>query len=256
MMLLDDFVMLGTTVPEPSSDGRVFVCSAGYSPTLRQLIRVYPLARFGAPTRWSVNTVKLNRNPKDSRPESYQLAGDRRPGVHNHINRVFEAHDTIAKAQRGELLKGCVAESIRDANDRRLSLAVLKAGDVEVCFEHNAASPESPQLALFDLPGDPPSGARRFPFIPRLRFTDAAGEHRLMLRDWGVYELMRKHNNLTQMSEAERVRYVSNALHLGPSSSLLVGNFNQHRTSWLVISVLNGLRCCAPSLLDELSAAS
>ncbi len=35
MMILDDFVMLGTTVPEPNSDGRVFVCSAGYSATSR-----------------------------------------------------------------------------------------------------------------------------------------------------------------------------------------------------------------------------
>ncbi len=67
MMILDDFVMLGKTVPEPNSDGRVFVCSAGVSPTLRQLVRVYPLARGGAPARWSVNAVKLERNPKDAR---------------------------------------------------------------------------------------------------------------------------------------------------------------------------------------------
>src|SRR5690606_4928642 len=30
--------------------------------------------------------------------------------------------------------------------------------------------------------------------------ADADGWWRLMLRDWGVYELMRKHNNLTQMT--------------------------------------------------------
>jgi hypothetical protein len=51
-VILDDFVMLGTTVPEPNSSGRVFVCSAGVSDEDRRLIRIYPLARRGAPKRW------------------------------------------------------------------------------------------------------------------------------------------------------------------------------------------------------------
>lgn len=254
-MTLDDFVMLGTTVPEPNSDGRVFVCSAGYSPTLRQLIRVYPLARYGAPTRWSISTVKLERNPKDSRAESYRLAGDRRPGVHDHINRVFEVHDVASKTHRADLLKRCVVGSIAEANDHRLSLAILHADAMSLEFEHNPASPDSPQLALFDLPSSEPSGARRFPFIPRLRFRDEHGEHRLMLRDWGAYELMRKHNNLTQMSDGERRKYVGDALRLDPTCSLLVGNLNNQRTAWLVISVLRGLRA-APSLFDEMAAVA
>lgn len=251
-MVLDDFVMLGTTVPEPNSDGRVFVCSAGYSATLRSLVRIYPLARFGAPTRWSVSTVKLERNPKDSRIESYQLAGDRRPGVHDHINRVFQVDGVVPKAQRADLLKRCAVGSIAEANDRRLSLAIVHADAMDLEFEHNAASPDSPQLALFDMPGDKPSGARRFPYIPRLRFRDERGEHRLMLRDWGVYELMRKHNNLTQMSAGERRKYAGDALRLDPTCSLLVGNLNNQRMAWLVISVLRGLRA-APSLFDDLA---
>lgn len=255
MMILDDFVMLGTTVPEPTSDNRVFVCSAGYSATMRSLIRVYPLARFGAPTRWSVNTVKLDRNPKDWRNESFQLAGDRRPGVHQHINRVFDATDVVPPGARAPLLRKCVVASIAEANDRRLSLAVVHADAMELEFEHNAASPDSPQMALFDLPGQQQtSGARRFPYIPRLRFRDEAGPHRLMLRDWGVYELMRKHNNLTDMSDAQRRRYVGEALHLDPSCSLLIGNLNNQRNAWLVISVLRGLRE-QPSLFGELELA-
>lgn len=255
MLTLDDFVMLGTTVPEPNSDGRVFVCSAGYSATLRSLVRVYPLARYGAPTRWSVNTVRLERNPRDSRVESFRLAGDRRPGMHDHINRVFETSGAVARPARAELLRRCTVDSIDEANDRRLSLAVLHADAMELEFEHNPASPDSPQLALFDVPAEAPSGARRFPYIPRLRFHDDRGGHRLMLRDWGVYELMRKHNNLAGMTEGERRRYVGDALHLDPSCSLLVGNLNNQRNAWLVISVLRGLRA-APSLFDELEAAA
>ncbi len=262
MIVVDDFVMLGKTVPEPNRNGeKVYVCSAGYSPTLRSLIRIYPLSRYGAPPTWSISTVKLERNPKDSRGESYQLAGDRRPGVHDHINRVFEVHGIVPKQHRAELLKRCVFPSIRAAEDRRpgygkdkLSLAIVHADAMEAEFDHNPASPDSPQLSLFDLATDPPSGARRFPYIPRLRFRDEAGEHRLMLREWGVYELMRKHNNLTQMTEGERRKYLAGALHLDPTCSLLVGNLNNQRTAWLVISVLRGLRA-APSLFDGLEAA-
>ena len=258
MMTIDDFVMLGTTVPEPKSDGRVFVCSAGYSATLRSLVRIYPLARKGAPARWSVNTVKLERNPEDWRVESFKLAGDRSPEAHWSINSVFRPSVMMPKSQRAELLRKCVVGSIDEANDRanRLSLAIIHPKAMELEFEHNPGSPDSPQLKLFELPGDEPQGARRFPFIPRLRFEDDHRWNRLMLRDWGVYELMRKHNNLTQMTEAERQRYVSGALHLSPASSLLVGNLNNQRNAWLVISVINGLRSAVPSLLDELAGVA
>lgn len=249
MLTIDDFVMLGTTVPEPNKDGRVFVCSAGYSATLRSLVRIYPLARFGAPVRWSVNTVQLERNPKDSRIESFQLAGDRSPNAHHRINNLFASYGTTPMQCRADLLRRCEVSSIAEANQRRLSLALLHADGIELEFEHNPTSPDSPQLALFDLPGERPSGARRFPFLPRLRFRDAAGGHRLMLRDWGTYELMRKTANFADLSETRRRTYVGGALHLDPTCSLLVGNLNNQRTAWIVISVLHGLRL-APALFD------
>lgn len=233
-MIVDDFIMLGKTVPEPSSDGRVFVCSAGYSPELRQFIRVYPLARRDAPKRWSVSRVPLERNPKDSRPESWKLAGDRRPGQHQTINAVFSTYDKIKGFEQGEILENAPArvESIAEANQRRLSLAIIKPSYVPtITMEHNAQSPDSPQLRLFDDGLTPQEGARRFPFMPRITFGDTHGTHRLMLRDWGCYELMRKH--------PEHTHDMDNALSLGSDSMLLVGNLNRHRTSWLVISVLN-----------------
>lgn len=256
---LDDFIMLGTTVPEPKSDGRIFVCSAGYSATLRSLVRIYPLARRGAPARWSANAVKLERNPQDWRTESFKLAGDRTPESHARINDMFRTHGMAPKSSRAELLRKCVVGSIAEANDRanRLSLAIIQPRNMELEFEHNPASPDSPQLALFPVEGEEPQGARRFPFIPRLHFDDEQGHHRLMLRDWGVYELMRKNNNLALITESERRAYVGGALHIGPSSSLLVGNLNNQRNAWLVISVLNGLRSMpTPSLLDELVGAA
>lgn len=259
MLTVDDFVMLGKTVPEPNSDGRVFVCSAGYSETLRSLIRIYPLARYDAPKTWSVSTVSLERNPQDSRFESYQIYGDRSRGAHDHINRGFHVTGEVKRHHRAELIKRAVFDSIADANARtigygkdRVSLAIMHGQGYDLEFEHNPESPESPQIALFEAPfgaAVPEFGAKRFPYVPKLNFHDQAGPHRLSLREWGVFELMRKNNYLVEMSEGERRQYVRGALHLDPSCSLLVGNMNNQRNAWLVISVLRGLRA-EPSLFD------
>jgi hypothetical protein len=246
-MICDDFVMLGTTVPEPTRKGdRIFVCSAGISAEQRCLLRVYPLARHGAPRRWNTYRVPLERNSRDSRPESWQIAGDRSPQAHERINEAFVPTERIVPdRQRAALLAPFRVHSIAEADRRRLSLAIIHPDAVELDFDHNPSSPDSPQLALFETGQDiPKAGARRFPFIPRLRFQDDCGEHHLMLRDWGCYEFMRKNE-----PDYYRPKMVD-ALHLRPSSCLFVGNMNNQRNAWLVISVLNGIRE-DPTLFDE-----
>jgi len=246
VIVLDDFVMLGKTVPEPSSDGRIFVCSAGVSAELRRLIRIYPLARKGSPPRWRRCRVPLERNPKDSREESFKIAGDRTADGHPLINRQFELLDEVKPRDRMALLKPFVVNSIAEANKKRRSLAVIHPEALDLHFQFNPTSPDSPQEALFEIEGEKePQGAKRFAYIPRLNFKDECGPHDLMLRDWGCYEFMRKHGDTYAKQN------MASALHLKRSSSLLVGNFNQHRTSWLVISVISGLRE-EPSLFDVL----
>lgn len=248
-MILDDFVMLGTTVPEPNSDGRVFVCSAGISPELGRLVRIYPLARRSVPHRWNIYRVPVERNPQDSRHESFKVRGDRSLGAHEHINAAFEQVGTVPDTDRARLLERHTVGSIREANGKRLSLAVIHPETINLHFEHNPDSPESPELRLFDVePAKPQAGARRFPFIPRLRFTDELGANNLMLRDWGAFELQRK------QGETYFRANLKGALHLRESSSLLVGNLNNHRNSWLIISVLNGIRS-NPTLFDALPSS-
>lgn len=236
-MILEDFVMLGTTVPEPNKDGRVFVCSAGVSREYGGLVRIYPLARRNVPRRWHCYRVPLEINPKDNRYGSYKLAGNRKAGAHESINERFELVSKTAGRPKTELLAPHKIGSIQEANARRMSLAVIDPFEVELFFEYNPSSPASPELRLFtDAPAtEVRAGAKRFPFIPRLRFRDEGGEHKLMLRDWGCYELMRK--------MPERREEMAEFLHLSAAnSSLFVGNLNHQRNSWLVISVLNGVR--------------
>lgn len=250
-MILEDFVMLGTTVPEPNKDGRVFVCSAGVSREYGGLVRIYPLARRNIPRRWHRYRVPLEINPKDNRYGSYKIAGDRNPGAHETINERFELLSKTPGQARSELLGPYKIGSIQEANAKRMSLAIIEPEEVELFFEYNPSSPASPELRLFASSSDAEvrTGAKRFPFIPRLRFQDEGGEHKLMLRDWGCYELMRK--------MPERREEMAEFLHLSASnSSLFVGNLNHQRNSWLVISVLNGVRK-APALFsaDGIGAA-
>lgn len=232
-LTFEGFTMLGTTVPEPakSDANRLYVCSAGYQPDLG-LVRIYPLGRVGAPKRWSVSSVTVERNPKDSRRESWKLAGDR---SHENVNSQFRRIGEWSRSDRERLLELCssrkVPTSITEANERRLSLALVEPDHLDFEIEHNADSPDSPQLRLFSDGLPEPLGAKRFPQIPRLVFTSEGTRHRLMLRDWGAYEYMRKNPN--------RVSELPSALHLGPRSALLVGNLNHQRNAWVVISVLN-----------------
>jgi hypothetical protein len=234
-MILEDFVMLGKTVPEPNRDGRVFVCSAGYSPELRSLLRIYPLARHASPERWSISEIALSRNPRDNRNESWQIRGDRSLPVHEYVNERFHRIGAVSEKERQSMLSRCVISSVQEANGDRISLAIVEPEFVSLEFEHNPESPNSPQLHLFDFEPKIVEGAKRFAYIPHLRFRDKGGDHRLMLRDWGCFEFMRKHGDV-------RRDELRSALHLEKPCSLLIGNLNHHRNAWLVISVLHGLR--------------
>lgn len=234
-MILQDFVMLGKTIPEPSSDGRVFVCSAGISPELRSLIRIYPLAQRDAPRRWSLSTVALERNQQDSRNESFRLAADRSKAKHDAINRAaFNVTSTIAREHRDRLLDRYRITSIAGLNQQRASLGIIEPlGAPKLAFEYREEAPDSPQLSLFAETDEERKavGSKRFAYQPYLEFCDEAGWHRLQLRDWGAYEFMRKHGD----ARRDELRA---ACRLDDRPCLLVGNMNHQRTAWLVISVL------------------
>lgn len=238
---LHDFVMLGTTVPEQRRrDGRTFVCSAGYHEG-HGLIRIYPLGMQGAPRRWTRNTVAVERNPEDSRKESWRLAGDRTPESHSAINlRSFTPWATVGKSQRADLVPDrFYVESIAQANAERRSLALLRPSSVDFQWTPPDSSKridvDQLELLSFERPDGRPER------LPRLIFTDTDGRHALQVREWGLHELIRRNSLDYAAQHAEK------ALRLSAASTLLIGNINAHRNSWLVISVLN-LDAAQPSL--------
>lgn len=245
-MILDDFIMLGKTVPEVTSDGRQFVCTAGYSLELRRPVRIYPMARQASPPRWSVSAVPLERNPHDARPESWKIRGDRRPGAHEKINSVItRVQNKVAPAIQREVIAAMEVPSLRQANEDRMSLCVIAPKDIpRLDLERGETAEMTPTPNMFgEVPALPVSA--RFKWHPRLRFTDAMGHaHDLMLRDWGCYELMRKHGDASALMLDE-------ALNLSTAPPLLCGNLNRFRNSWLVISVFSGVNHARPEVFDR-----
>jgi hypothetical protein len=230
-LIVPDFVMLGRTVPEPTSQKVLYVCSAGVSSS-QGLLRLYPLTIRDAITRWThaeIDLVPHAIKPHDSRPES------RNPGPLG-----WRAVGKVRQSERAALLAPFVVGSIAEANARRMSLALVKPlPGWEFQLDRNPGE----QAPHHEIWGPlPPKSKERFAFTPRLRFNDSAGPHRIQVRDWGVFELMRKYEGaIAAMGPDEQVSWIGNSLKITDESLLFVGNYASHRTAWCVISVLNGV---------------
>jgi hypothetical protein len=248
-MVLDQFVMLGKTVPESNSDGRQFVCTAGYDLELRKPVRIYPMARRDCPKRWSVSRIPVERNPKDSRAESWKIRGDRSCGQHEQINAVINTvRNKIEPEIQREILKSLEVKSLKQANAERLSLAVVFPDDVpQLKFEPGEQAEMAPTRDMFGHITELPV-AQRFKWHPRLEFSDCDGKHDLMLREWGCYELMRK------QGDDYTLYNLGEALNLSTAPPLLCGNLNQHRNSWLVISAFTGAVHARSTVIERQAA--
>lgn len=116
---------MGKTVPECQSDGRQFVCTAGWSvehgPT-----RIYPMGRLNAPSRWSLCEVPTERNPKDDRAESWKISGDSSIANHDHTNaNTVQLVEKIPLSKQREIVARMLVPSIAEANRRKISLCII-----------------------------------------------------------------------------------------------------------------------------------
>src|SRR5687768_3835714 len=136
-MILEDFVFLGTTVPEQMKDGRVVRCSAGFSDELRSLVRLYPLSPFAGIHRWDQYSVRVERSNNDNRIESFKLAGDRKdPDKLTEELVAGGALGTYPKTGRLAAIDRYRVPSIKWMNDRRLSLGIIEPELCDHSFEY------------------------------------------------------------------------------------------------------------------------
>jgi hypothetical protein len=234
---IDDFVLLGRACPEPLKDGRVTVCAAGWSAKLG-FVRLYPTRPDSGWKKWDILQLPVERNPRDTRRESWKIAGS--ASEWENLNEKVQVVGHWDTKRRLDLIANLTDPCIQFLNARRYSLGIIRPLQIhKAYFANNPLHGQTHQLALPTLTDlDKWDVKRDFPEEPRLTYTcedcqAKGGQHDQQLLEWGVYEWCRKN--------PQNIEQVWDNLGLRDSKSqhyFLVGNQSSHRSSFMVIDVL------------------
>jgi hypothetical protein len=258
---VEDFVVLGRTVPEESKKYGKRVCMAGYSAECNQFLRVYPLMvpvgdkvgtnDFKARHRY---TLDLKRNPNDNRTESWRVHDEMAP-----TSTPWDKAPDLKKADVLAWLRKRAVPSIRCLDECRLSLGVicLAANQWEgITIPKDEPDPQPEHATLFDdlieatqgsVAGFDPTKVKHAPYI---RFSDRDGKHRLQVREWGALLLLGK----PDYADTPNALWNANAYKSNRDIVLVVGNMNNHRNNWLIIKTFQPDEPKkGPSLFDDVS---
>ena len=230
--VIGDLVILGRGAPDTMRDGRVTICVAGWSPTLG-FIRVYPTRTSSPLQQWNVVSVPVERNPNDNRPESWKIQGS--SGEWDRLDRKIRVERRVTRAERLQLVPPLTTGCVKDLNEKRISLGIIHPSSLEGYLSERSDVDPSVQQTL--LGETLPKTKANFQHQPRLRFRCEScrqeGGHDQQIIEWGCYVWFGKSpgresqvfENL-RVSDPEYEKY------------LLVGNQNNHRTSYVVIGVI------------------
>lgn len=226
-MILEDFIVLARTVPENSKKYGHRVCLAGWSPEMQQLYRVYPLLVHDPLRSRHSARLRVQRNTDDSRRESLQLV--------DAATSILSVSDTVAITTK-DVFDFPRYDSIKTLNAQRLSLGLIPIDGVpSLHMQTRLDVVDAAQGLLFDefLTDVARHGflaGNDYDHIPYVQFKDACGWHTLQLREWGVYEYLRKHawdgQGLAQGYQSAQHEWLA-----------LVGNMAHRRNVWLVIQL-------------------
>jgi hypothetical protein len=234
--VIDDLLILGNAVPDIISDNRITVCTAGVSKTLG-LIRIYPVPVVSHMRRWNIVKVPLERNQKDTRPESLKIQGSK--GEWDRIASKIQLKGTVSeKDEKFAILNDLYAEfgvdCADDLNDKKASLGMVNPESMSCTFEKRDDHDKEMQTSL---DGSAPFlTIKNYPLKPVMTYRcptcRTKNPHRQQVMEWGVFEWMRKN--------PDKPEKVFENLHIGEAgydTGLLVGNMALHRNSFMVISV-------------------
>lgn len=232
---IDNVIILGRGVPEQIKDGRITVCVAGWCES-RGFIRIYP-SRVDSPLRsWNIVSIEVERNPKDSRHESWKFP-DSRTGWEN-INQHIEVTGCVGREHRLGLLDMLKSDCVAGINERRDSLGIIKPIIKRSYLAPNQMHMEAHQPLFEFMEHSGVKVKRDHMAEPRLSFLcgdncKVKHAHDMQLLEWGAYVWIA--NNPDNMQQ------VWQNMGIGTpewAHYFLVGNQANHRTSYMVINVL------------------
>jgi hypothetical protein len=229
---IDDLVILGRGAPDQMRDGRITICTAGWSERLG-FVRVYPTRTTSPLRQWNVVSVPVEKSTTDSRQESWKIQGSK--SEWDRLDGRIEVTGRLEGESRRTLVRRLASGCVNLTNEAHGSLAVVRPVSLAGYLSERSDVDLAVQRTLFG--GELEKTKRAYPFQPRLRYRcsdcRAQGEHDQQLIEWGCYEWFRKR-------PGEESKVFDN-LHLGDSDwehHLLVGNQANHRQSFLSIGVL------------------
>lgn len=231
-LVLDDFVVLGRAVPECIKNGRVTVCTAGYSKTLG-FVRVFPTTTRMPLNTWNIVKVPVERDPRDTRKESWKIQGSKNEWTR--LGEKAQVTGQVHPKDRLNLIANLVDDCVNDINESRRSLGIVKPTIEECYFCSEEDFDPTLQETLFGAPL--PTTKKQYREFPKIKYRcsncRAKKHHDQTVLEWGFYEWMRKHPD-----KPEQVW--ENAQIFSPKHEcfFLVGNMRDRRTAFLIISVL------------------
>ncbi len=234
-VVMDDLIMLGNAVPDEISDNRRTVCTACYSPK-HGLVRIYPVPPEAKMPRWNVVSMPLEKNPQDTRTESWKVQGSK--DEWSRLREKIQVVDKLTRPKQIDLLKKLYDEfgvnCVQDLNDAKRSLGIIKPKIIKSWMADRKNYSPSVQSTLdSDVLF---LTIHNYQKQPRVQYhcsgCRSAKPHDQQILEWGIYEWMRK--NPANMEQG-----LTNLGITDPNFDkyFLVGNAAQHRNSFMVISV-------------------
>jgi len=245
---INDFVLLGRAVPVDLREGaRNSVCAAGYSRQIGGLVRVFPTRGDHLWHRWDIARVRVRRDRKDSRPESWHLAHDWDASLAD-----IEVLGQVPEERRMSLLTELVSDCVLDLNDKREGLGIVKPVRPVLKAYHieNPQYGEPIQKAVGFARQAVVDVRKQYRWQPRLRYRcegcHATKYHDQQVLEWGFYLWQRK-----QPSDPDQVWRNAHIYDEEYEIFLLVGNQRDQRTSYLVISIIRVRKTLTPHDLQQ-----
>jgi hypothetical protein len=231
-IIVNDFIVLGRGCPERIKNGRVTVCTAGYS-FKYGFMRIYP-TKIGMPLKqWSIIKAPLERNPQDTRKESWKIQGSR--SEWDRLDEKIQVIGEFKREKRFNLISNLADDCVNTINEEGRGLGIVKP-IIEECYLSNQEDYDtSQQLTLLGLPL--PKVKEQYPIVPRIRYRctkcRAKSPHDQQVLEWGFYEWIRK--NPDKADQVWENAHIYSARH---EIFFFVGNLFRYHTKFIIISVL------------------
>ncbi len=232
-MIIGDLIILGRGCPDRIKDGRLTVCTAGYSHT-QGFVRVYP-TRMDSPLRqWNVVQVPVDRDPRDTRIESWKIEGSK--GEWERLSEKIDVTGFLkGRSDRRNLVANLVDGCVFDLNDARRSLGIVKPEQMRPYIAEKTEYDTEMQTTLFG--GRPIMTKSNYPVEPRIEFRCSGcrkdSPHDMQVIEWGFYEWFRKNpENPDQVWANARISDPNYDVYL------FVGNQFRYRRSFIIIGAI------------------